>query len=67
MIPEFNASGVLKKLALSSLQAELASVNALLARHTENEDPVGWYQFSERKRELEGEILLISETEVSRG
>lgn len=50
----------MKKIELSSLQADLASVNALLEVHTQEDDPLGWYQFSDRKRELE---LAIAELE----
>ncbi|KJK22077.1 hypothetical protein UB46_23445 [Burkholderiaceae bacterium 16] len=52
----------MKKLELSSLQADLASINALLKKHSEADDPLGWYQFSERKRELEAAIAALANT-----
>ncbi|MFZ1326868.1 MAG: hypothetical protein WAT67_12760 [Candidatus Contendobacter sp.] len=47
---------MLKKLELESLQADLAAVTALLAARTEDNDPVGWMQLSERKADLKEEL-----------
>jgi hypothetical protein len=47
---------MLRKLELDSLRADLASVESLLAERSEDDDPVGWLQFSQRKQELEAEL-----------
>ena len=44
---------MLKKLEIDALQADLSAVEALLASRTEAEDPIGWFQFSIRKEEIE--------------
>ena len=43
---------MLKKLELNSLRADLAAVENILGRSTREEDPVGWFQFSQRKAAL---------------
>jgi len=50
---------MLRKLERDSLAADLAAVNSLLAGRTEDEDPVGYLQFSERKREIEEQLLAL--------
>ena len=50
---------MLKKLEGDALKADLAAVTALLAARTEDDDPVGWLQFSSRKADLETEIARI--------
>ncbi|RQT79711.1 hypothetical protein [Burkholderia cepacia] len=47
---------MLKKLEIDVLMADLASVEAMLASRTEEEDPSGYYQFSARKAQLEEAI-----------
>lgn len=47
---------MLKKLETQGLQADLAAVTALLATRTEDNDPVGWMQLSDRKAHLEAEL-----------
>ena len=47
---------MLKKLEADTLKADLAAVTALLAARTEDDDPVGWLQFSSRKADLETEL-----------
>ena len=47
---------MLKKLEVDTLKADLAAVTALLAARTEDDDPVGWLQFSSRKADLETEL-----------
>jgi hypothetical protein len=47
---------MLKKLERDSLTADLATVNALLAARSSETDPIGYYQFSHRKRELEQKL-----------
>lgn len=54
---------MLKKLELDSLKADLSAVEALLASRAEHEDPIGWFQFSTRKSELEEEISRLSDSE----
>lgn len=56
---------MLKKLALDALMADLESVDALLAARTEEDDPIGFYQFSARKAEIEDAINKM-ENELSR-
>jgi hypothetical protein len=58
---------MLKKLEIDSLRADLASVNALLAKRSEESDPIGWLQFSHRKKELEEEIAKLQEAEATTG
>lgn len=52
---------MMKKLELDSLKADLAAVDALLASRTEDDDPVGWLQFSSRKASLTQDIAKIEE------
>lgn len=51
---------MLKKLELDSLRADLSAVDALLAARTEQEDPIGWFQFSSRKHELEEALSRVA-------
>lgn len=44
---------MLKKLEIDALTADLASIEAMLASRTEEDDPSGYYQFSARKAQLE--------------
>lgn len=53
---------MMKRLELDSLKADLAAVESLLASRTEDDDPVGWLQFSSRKADLAHEITKIEET-----
>lgn len=52
---------MMKRLELDSLKADLAAVEALLASRTEDDDPVGWLQFSSRKANLVQEIEVAQE------
>lgn len=47
---------MLKKLEIDALKADLMNVESLLADRTAEDDPIGFYQFSARKAELEGAI-----------
>ncbi len=42
----------MRKLELDSLQAELSTLDALLARRTEKEDPLGWLQLTHRRADV---------------
>ncbi|MBU9427282.1 hypothetical protein [Burkholderia gladioli] len=52
---------MLKKLEIDVLMADLASVEAMLASRTEEEDPSGYYQFSARKAQLEEAIARVGD------
>ena len=43
---------MLKKLEIDALKADLSAVDAMLTSFTEDDDPIGWYQFSARKEEI---------------
>lgn len=47
---------MLKKLERDALTADLATVNTLLAARTPETDPIGYFQFSHRKQELEQKL-----------
>lgn len=49
----------MKKIELSGLRADLASINALLETFTREDDLLNWYQFSDRKREVEAAIAEL--------
>ncbi|RSE88616.1 hypothetical protein [Achromobacter denitrificans] len=51
---------MLKNLELSSLKADLANVESLLATRQQDDDPIGWYQFSQRKSQLEEAIQALA-------
>jgi hypothetical protein len=53
---------MIKKLELGALRADLAAIEALLAARTEEQDPVGWFQYSIRKAEIEGAIRHLDAT-----
>lgn len=44
---------MLRKLEVDALKADLSAVDAMLTSFTEDDDPIGWYQFSARKEEIE--------------
>ncbi|SAK89538.1 hypothetical protein AWB81_04752 [Caballeronia arationis] len=44
---------MLRKLKIDALKADLSAVEAMLASRSEADDPIGWYQFSSRKEEIE--------------
>lgn len=49
----------MRKLELDSLQAELATLDALLARRTENEDPLGWLQLTHRRADVAARLARM--------
>lgn len=49
----------MKKLQIDALNADLATVDALLASRSENDDPVGWLQLKVRREEIEHEIQSL--------
>ncbi|MEI6002728.1 hypothetical protein H3V53_38215 [Paraburkholderia bengalensis] len=53
---------MLKKLKLNAVAADLAAVRALLNSRSIEEDPIGVYQFEQRKEELERQLQEINET-----
>jgi hypothetical protein len=44
---------MLKKLEVDALKADLSAVESMLTSFTEDDDPIGWYQFNVRKEEIE--------------
>ena len=52
-----------KRLELETLRADLAAVSGLLARRTPERDPVGHFQFSQRRDRLEQQIRELGEVE----
>lgn len=56
---------MLRRLERAGLQADLASVNALLASLSEDDDPIGFSQFAARRAEIE--LALIALGEVAEG
>lgn len=59
---------MLRKLQIDSLSAEAASLEAMLHERTEEEDPIGHFQYSERLGELRQEIeQLGGEPELTAG
>lgn len=51
---------MLKKLELDALKADLMTVESLLEARTEDEDPIGHYQFTARKIKLELQINNVT-------
>lgn len=49
-----------RKLKIEGLNAELASINALIQSAREYEDPVGEYQFGKKKSAIEAEIQQLN-------
>ncbi|MEQ1883031.1 MAG: hypothetical protein ABL878_18920 [Burkholderiales bacterium] len=58
---------VIQKLEIEGLQADLASVNALLAGLERDEDPIGVLQFEHRRKELEQEIARLGQDQTTAG
>jgi len=59
----------MSNLEYEALAAELSMVEQLLARRTEDVDPIGYMQFGQRKAELEGELAqfagdIVPRTEI---
>ncbi|MCU0922721.1 MAG: hypothetical protein MUF16_20780, partial [Burkholderiaceae bacterium] len=52
---------MLRKLERSGLQADLASVNALLAHLSEDDDPIGFAQFAMRRAEIEQALTALGQ------
>lgn len=52
---------MLRKLERAGLQADLASVNALLAKFSEEEDPIGFAQFAMRRAEIEQALSALGQ------
>jgi len=60
---------MMSNLEYEALAAELSMVEQLLARRTEDVDPIGYMQFGQRKAELEGELAqfagdIVPRTEI---
>lgn len=51
---------MLKKLERDSLAADLSAVESLLRTHTQEEDPVGHFQFLSRKAAIEAKLQSLS-------
>jgi hypothetical protein len=56
---------MLRKLAVESLRADLASVDALLKERTPDEDPIGWFQFSQRQTALRRKLEEVQNAETT--
>ena len=52
---------MMKRLEIEALQSQLASVRGLLSGRSEDEDPIGWFQFSQQAKSLEQELEAISD------
>lgn len=50
---------MVKKLELEALTAEVASLGALLSTRTVEEDPIGFFQYSQRRDEIQGKINAL--------
>ena len=55
---------MMRRLEFEALRADLAAVEALLKQRSEIEDPIGWFQFNQRKAELESKIAELQTSEV---
>lgn len=49
----------MRKLERDSLQAELSTLDALLARRTEKEDPLGWLQLTDRRADVAARLARL--------
>jgi hypothetical protein len=58
---------MLRKLERAGLQADLASVNALLASLHEDDDPIGFAQFSARRAEIEQALMVLGQVAEGTG
>jgi hypothetical protein len=52
---------MLRRLEREGIRADLAAVESLLGIRTEQEDPVGWLQFSQRKAMLEEQLAQAAD------
>jgi hypothetical protein len=52
---------MLKKLKHDALAADLVAVESMLASRTEEEDPIGYFQYSTRRAELEQQLFALGE------
>lgn len=50
---------MLKKLELDALKADLTSVESLLADRTQENDPIGYMQFTSRRAKLQQKIAMV--------
>ena len=55
-----------KRLEQEAIRADLMSVNTILAGRTPDDDPVGWFQFSRRRAELEQQLADLDAKEAAR-
>lgn len=51
---------MLKKIKLDTLNADLNSIEIMLSQRTEEDDPIGYFQFEERRNEVLSEIESVS-------
>lgn len=58
---------MLKQLEIEALKADLEAVSSLLASATKEEDPIGHFQFTSRKEELEQRLSQLQDLRESRG
>jgi hypothetical protein len=52
---------MLPKLELDALSADLGAISALLAKKSEQKDPIGYLQLLERKQEVETAIMAVKD------
>jgi hypothetical protein len=51
---------MLRKLEIDSLKADLSAVESMPASRTEADDPIGWFQYSSRKEEIEHALEQVT-------
>lgn len=52
------------KLAYDALAADLAAVNALLESRSEEDDPIGYFQYSARRDAIQNELQRMKFQEI---
>lgn len=57
---------MVRKLDIDAISSDLAAVKKLLARKTEDSDPIGFLQFSIREQELEQQLAELAEAPHTR-
>jgi len=57
---------MLRKIEIDALKADLAAIENLLLARTSEEDPIGYFQFSQRKEELESKLSEMVESRSER-
>lgn len=50
---------MMRRLEVEALRADLSSIDALLKQRSRADDPVGWFQFNQRKTEIEDRLSAL--------